>query len=137
MCYIRGFSAVASGKEPACQCRRSRFSPWVRKIPWGRKRQPTPVILPGKSHGQKSLAGYSLWGRKNQTVPSDSLHSHTHCQILGKGYLHDHLNPPFNLTDGELSSGEVIHLAQGHQSKKPHFLFLPFHGPADLLSEKH
>ena len=37
-------------------------SPWVGKISWGRKWQPTPVSLPGKSHGQRSLAGYSLWG---------------------------------------------------------------------------
>ena len=35
------------------------FSPWVRKISWRRKWQPTPVFLPGKSHGQRSLAGYS------------------------------------------------------------------------------
>jgi len=33
--------------------------PWVRKIPWGRARQPTPVFLPGESHGQRSLASYS------------------------------------------------------------------------------
>ena len=36
----------------------------VRKIPWRRKWQPTPVFLPGKSHGQKSLAGYCPWGHK-------------------------------------------------------------------------
>ena len=57
----------ASGKEPACQCRRCRrhgFDPWVRKIPWRRKQQPTPVFLPGKSHGQRSLVGYSSWGHK-------------------------------------------------------------------------
>ena len=53
-----------SGKELACQCRRCKFSPWVREIPRGRKQQPTPVFLPGKSHGQKSLASYSPWGRK-------------------------------------------------------------------------
>ena len=52
------------GKESACQSRRCRFNPWVRKIPWWRKWQPTPVFLPGKSHGQKRLVGYSLWGHK-------------------------------------------------------------------------
>ena len=52
-----------SGKEP-CQCRRCTFNPWVRKILWKRKRQPIPVFLPGKSHGQRSLVGYSLWGHK-------------------------------------------------------------------------
>ena len=57
----------ASGKESACQYRRSkrcRLDPWVRKIPWRRKCQPTPVFLPGESHGQRSLAGYSPWDHK-------------------------------------------------------------------------
>ena len=56
-----GFLGDASGKEPTCQCRRHRrcrFNPWVENIPWRRKWQPTPVFLPGKSHGQRSLAGY-------------------------------------------------------------------------------
>ena len=39
-------------------------STWVRKIPWRRKWQPTPVVLPGESHGQRSLKGYSPWGCK-------------------------------------------------------------------------
>ena len=38
------------------------FDPWVGKIPWSRKWQPTPVFLPGKSHGQRSLVGCSPWG---------------------------------------------------------------------------
>ena len=44
--------------------RRPEFNPWVRKIPWRRKWQPTPVLFPGKSHGQRSLVGYSPWGYK-------------------------------------------------------------------------
>ena len=51
-----------SGKESACQCRRRRLHPWVGKIPLRRKWQPTPGFLPGKSHGQRSLGGYSPWG---------------------------------------------------------------------------
>ena len=47
---------------PAMQ--ETRFDPWVRKIPWGRKWHPTPVLLPGKSHGQRSLVGYSPWDHK-------------------------------------------------------------------------
>ena len=50
----------ASDKESACQFRRRRFVPWVGKIPWRRKWQPTPIFLPGESHGQRSLVGYSL-----------------------------------------------------------------------------
>ena len=56
------------GKEPACQCRRLGFNPWVRKTPWRRKWQPTPVFLPGKSHGQRSLAGYSAWCHKESDM---------------------------------------------------------------------
>ena len=53
-----------SGKEYACQCRGHGFGPWVSKIPCSRKWQPTPVFLPGKSHGHRSLVSYSPWGRK-------------------------------------------------------------------------
>ena len=57
-----GFPGGASGKEPACQCRRHErggFEPWIRKIPWRRAWQSTPVFLPGESHRQGSLAGYT------------------------------------------------------------------------------
>ena len=53
------FPAGASDQEPACQGRRCRFDPWVRKIPWRRKCPPTLVFSPGDSHGQRSLAGCS------------------------------------------------------------------------------
>ena len=57
-----GFPGATSGKEPACQCRRHKrhmFDPWVRKIPWRRVWQSTPVFLPGESHGRRRLASYS------------------------------------------------------------------------------
>ena len=56
-----GFPDDTTGKEPACQCRTHKkpgFDPWVRRIPWRRKWQPTPVFLPGESHGQRSLVIY-------------------------------------------------------------------------------
>ena len=53
-----------SRKESACQCRWRGFDPWVKKIPWSRKWQPTSVSLPGISHGQRNLAGYSPWRHK-------------------------------------------------------------------------
>ena len=56
------------GKESDCQCRRCEFNPWVGKIPWRKKWQPTPVFLPGKSHGQRSLAGYSPWDCKESIL---------------------------------------------------------------------
>ena len=40
------------------------FNPWAGKTPWRRRWHPTPVFLPEKSHGQKSLVGYSPWVRK-------------------------------------------------------------------------
>ena len=63
---ILGFPGGSSGKEPACQCgrhKRHTFDPVVGKIPWWRKWQPTPVLLPGESQGQRSLAGYGPYGR--------------------------------------------------------------------------
>ena len=65
-----------SGKEPACQCRRCEFDPWVGKIPWRRKWQPTPVLLLGKSHGQRSLVGYRPWGQKEVAI-TEWLSAHT------------------------------------------------------------
>ena len=53
-----------SGKEFTCQSRRCGFDLWVRKTPWRKKWQPIPVFLPGRSHGQRILAGYSPWGHK-------------------------------------------------------------------------
>ena len=58
-----GFPGGANGRV-CLQCGRPRLDPWVGKIPWRRKWQPTPVSLPGKFHGLRSLAGYSPWGHK-------------------------------------------------------------------------
>ena len=72
-----GFPGGASGKEPACRCRRHKrrgFNPWVGKIPWRRAWQPIPVFLPIDSHGQRSLAGYSLWGCKESNTTEASEH---------------------------------------------------------------
>ena len=49
------------------------FDPWVGKIPWRRKWQPTPILLPGESHGWRSLVSYSPWGRKESDMTSLSL----------------------------------------------------------------
>ena len=59
-----GLCGWLSGKESTCQCKRHRLHSWVRKNPWKRKWQLTPVFLPGDSHGQRSLAGYSPWDRR-------------------------------------------------------------------------
>ena len=63
MCvYIYIYDSVV--KNPPANAGEQGFDPWVRKIPWRRKWQPTPVFVPGKSHRQKILAGYSPWGCK-------------------------------------------------------------------------
>ena len=67
------------GKESTCQCRRFKFDPWVRKIPWKRKCPPIPAFLSGKFHGQRNLAGYSPWGHR---VRHDWLSTHMHAHIL-------------------------------------------------------
>ena len=62
-----GLPRWLSGKESAHKCRRHRrldFDPQVGKILWRRKWQPTPLLLPGKSHGERSLAGYSVQGQR-------------------------------------------------------------------------
>ena len=68
----------ASGKETSCQCRRNEFHPWVRKIPWRRKWQPSAVFLPGESHGQRNLAGYSPQGLKESDTTEATEHVCTH-----------------------------------------------------------
>ena len=63
------FEALVAQTERIClQCRRHRFNPWVRKIPQRRSWQPTTVFLPGEFHGQRSLVGYSPWGRKKSDM---------------------------------------------------------------------
>ena len=57
------------------------FNPWVGKISWRRKWQPTDIVLPGKSHGQRSLVGYSPQGHK-QLDTTERLHFHFH-NIIG------------------------------------------------------
>ena len=62
---IKGWDSPVAQTHCVCpQCGRSGFDPWVGKIPWRRKWQPTPVLLPRKFHGWRSLVGYSPWGRK-------------------------------------------------------------------------
>ena len=76
-----------SGKEAACQWRRHKFDPWVRKIPWKKKWQPTPTFLPGKSHEQRSLAGYSPWSCKEQAIVHGVAKSQTRLSYWGYTYI--------------------------------------------------
>ena len=66
---------MAQRERTRLQYRRRRLNPWVRKILWRKKWQPTEILLPGESPGQRSLAGYSLWCRR---VRHDWAHMHRH-----------------------------------------------------------
>ena len=65
----KGFPSGSVCEESACQCRRRGFDPWRRA--W----QPTPVFLPGESHRQRSLVGYSPWGGKESDTAGATEHA--------------------------------------------------------------
>jgi len=67
MATLVDFLGGSDGKASA-QCRKPGFYSWVRRIPWRRKWGPTPVLLPGESHAQRILVGYSPWGRKESDM---------------------------------------------------------------------
>ena len=76
----------SSSKEPPCQCKRHQrcwLDPWVGKIPWRRAWQPTPVFLPGESHGEGSLAGYIVHGVSKSRIWLKRLSMHT-CSLKGQ-----------------------------------------------------
>ena len=76
----RGFPGGSDGKEPVCRLRRHKrckFDPWIGKIPWRRAWQPTPVFLPGQSHGQRIVGGYSLWDHMTEATWHAHTHAHT------------------------------------------------------------
>ena len=96
-----GFPGGKVVKESTCQCQRYKKM-WVPSLgwedPWRRKWQPTPVFLPGESHGQRRLAGYTPWGQKRptwlnthaQSVPQyyPTLSDPTHCSTPGFPVYH-------------------------------------------------
>ena len=74
--YVSAHSPGGSdGKASVCNARGPGFNPWVGKIPWRRKWQPTPVLLPGKYHEWWEPVGYSPWGRK-ELKTTERLHFH-------------------------------------------------------------
>ena len=77
---LPGGSEVKASAYVCLQCRRPVFDSWFGKIPWRRKWQPTPVFLPGESHGQRSLVGCSTWGCKESDM-TERLHFHFHFQV--------------------------------------------------------
>ena len=76
-------SLVAQTVKLCLHWGRPGFDPWVRKIPWRRKRQPTPILLPGKFHGWRSLVGFSPWDCKELDM-TEQLPSLIHIDLGGK-----------------------------------------------------
>ena len=92
---VLGFLGSASGKGPACQCRRHKrywFDPWIRKIPWRRHGNPLLLFLPGESHGRRSLAGYKSMGSQRVRHDWVTEHAHTHVWTAPTGGLQIGLN---------------------------------------------
>ena len=84
VCLHTGFPGGSVVKRQPANARRRRFDPWVRKIPWRRRWQPTPGFLPGESHEQRSLVGYSPWGHKelNPTEWLNNVYTQMHASTL-------------------------------------------------------
>ena len=78
------FPGGSNSKSICLQCGRPRFNPWVGKIPWRRQWHPTPVLLPGNSHGRRSLVGCSPWGREESDT-TELLHFHFSLSCIGEG----------------------------------------------------
>ena len=110
-----------SGKEDTCQCRRYKrgeVNPWLGKIFWRRKWQPTPVILPEESQRQRSLAGYSSGGHKESDTTERTWHACTAyfwcmtshswffvCQLEPASLLPRHGNGPSELGGANVREG--------------------------------
>ena len=77
-------SLVPQMIKSCLQCWRPGFNPWFAKIPWRRKWQPTPVLLSGKSHGQRSLVGCSPQGLEESDT-TEQLHFHFSLSCIGEG----------------------------------------------------
>ena len=117
LCMYSGLPRWHSGKDSACQRRRRKrlgFSPWFEKTPWRRKWQPTPVFVPGKSHGQRSLADYSPWGCKESDT-TEHTHTHTHTRTRTHVFLYwqqsnkvDKIIPVFQMKEEEMQSTRCL-----------------------------
>ena len=96
-----GLPRWLSGRESTCQCRRCQrhgFYPWIGKIHWSKKWQPTPVFLPGEFHGQKSLADCSPWGLKESDSTEHS-RARTVCMVWDGGLQINHRRDDLCKTD--------------------------------------
>ena len=97
-----GFPGGSDGKESACNAGEPYLVPGSGRFPWRRGWQPTPIFLPGESHGQRSLMGYSPWGCGLQSmglqrVRHDFATNNTHLPQMGPALCPSQLEPSFCL----------------------------------------
>ena len=117
-----GSSQVAQWSRICLPSRRRMFDPWVRKIPWRRKWQHAPVFFPGKTHRQRSLAGYSPWGCKrvghdlvtkqqnSNQLEFSAIHVHIYIHISRETFITNHVQAHFmNICSLILESFSEIH----------------------------
>ena len=139
-----------NGKDSTCQCRRHRrrgFNPWVGKISWSRKWQPTPESLLGfwKPHGQRNLGGYSPWGHKEAEWPSNwtrtnmgqykQLYANTFSNLGETSKLFERYEPtkPLYAAGGNIStSGLVV----SSKRKNIHYFWFSHSIPSHLPRRK-
>ena len=90
--YTYGIPWWLRWQRVCLQYERPELDPWVRKTAWRRKWQPTPVFLPGKPHGRRSLAGYSSQGcKESDTIYRLHFHFHVHIYMYVCMYTHMYL----------------------------------------------
>ena len=87
LCAFCRASQVAQWVKNPPAMQETLFDPWVRKIPWRRAWELTPVFVPGESHGQRSLATYSPQGLKESNTNEMTEHVHTCFQYLDINFL--------------------------------------------------
>ena len=124
----QGLPRWLSGKESTCQYRTWRFNPWVGKMPWRRKWQPT-LFLPGESHGQKSPVGYSPWGHKDGDVTVEVNSNSSNMPMSTHFTLGGLLSPSYSQRDWDSIPTDHRASKGQRQSSNTHLL-----GPSLLLS---
>ena len=124
-----GSPGSTSGKQAVSQCKkRCGFNPWVGKIPWRRAWQPTPVFLPGESHEQRSLVGYSPWRYKESNMTEATGHTRSSSE-------HDPTEETEAQRDEWRAQGLVPGVSDAKEFRTPDFkksIFFPFQ---KMLSE--
>ena len=111
----QGFPGPASGKEPACQCRRLKrkgFGPWVGKMPWRRAWQPTPVFLPGESMGREAWRATVHRVAKSRTRLK-RLSKHGRHMFVWVVCTHRHVDAHAPLFSTSVTPDEVFYLLGG------------------------